>query len=54
MSKGGRRRHTGLHGDEAGPGVVGAAVTETGDETAGQDGDICVLDGDFGLEIAEA
>lgn len=43
---------TGLHGHEAGPGVVGAAVAEPGDETACYDGDVCVREGDLVGEVA--
>lgn len=43
---------TGLHGDEAGPGIIRAAVAEAGDKTACYDWDICVFEGDFVAEVA--
>jgi len=50
---GGRKRgNTGLHGHEAAPGIVGAAVAEPGHETACYDRDICVRDGDLVAEVA--
>jgi hypothetical protein len=42
---------TRLHGDEAIPGIVRAAVAEPGDETACYDGYVCMLGGDFILEV---
>ena len=40
-----------MHGHEAGPGVVGAAVAEPGDEAACYDRDVCMLEGDFDVEV---
>jgi hypothetical protein len=48
----GRGGQTSLHGHEARPGVVGAAVAEPGDETACYYRDVCVREGDFVAEVA--
>lgn len=37
---------TGLHANEAVPGIVGARVAESRDDTSGDDGDVCVCHGD--------
>jgi hypothetical protein len=50
--RGGLNWHTSLHGHEAAPGIVGAAVAETGYETACYDWDICVRERDLIAEVA--
>ena len=42
---------TRLHGDEAGPGIVGAAVAQSGDKAACDDRYICVFEADLVLQI---
>lgn len=45
------RWRTCLHAHETVPGVVGAAVADSGDEAARYDGDVRVLKSDLSLEI---
>jgi hypothetical protein len=44
---------TSLHGNEARPGVVGAAVAQARHQAACYDGYICMFDGDLGFEMTQ-